>query len=55
LVQVPKGLIDYAVMQELCHLKEHHHGAAFYALLGRAMPDWQKWCTFSVLPLTPDT
>jgi predicted metal-dependent hydrolase len=42
LIQVPKGLIDYVVMHELCHLKEHHHGAAFYALLGRAMPDWQE-------------
>jgi predicted metal-dependent hydrolase len=41
LIQVPKSLIDYVVMHELCHLKEHHHGAAFYALLGRAMPDWQ--------------
>jgi predicted metal-dependent hydrolase len=42
LIQVPKGLIDYVVMHELCHLKEHHHGAAFYNLLGRAMPDWQE-------------
>ena len=42
LIQVPKGLIDYVVMHELCHLKEHHHGVAFYALLGRAMPDWQE-------------
>ncbi|MFQ5419980.1 MAG: YgjP-like metallopeptidase domain-containing protein [Anaerolineae bacterium] len=41
LIQAPKPLIDYVVMHELCHLKEHHHGAAFYALLDRAMPDWQ--------------
>ena len=42
LIQVPKWLIDYVVMHELCHLKEHHHGAAFYTLLGRAMPDRQE-------------
>ena len=42
LIQVPKHLIDYVVMHELCHLKEHHHGAAFCAPLGRAMPDWQE-------------
>jgi predicted metal-dependent hydrolase len=42
LIQAPKKLIDYVVMHELCHLKEHHHGASFYALLGRAMPDWRE-------------
>jgi len=41
LIQAPKALIDYVVMHELCHLQEHHHGAAFYALLDRAMPDWR--------------
>jgi predicted metal-dependent hydrolase len=42
LIQAPKELIDYVVMHELCHLKEHHHGASFYALLDRAMPDWRE-------------
>ena len=42
LIQVPKKLIDYVIMHELCHLKEHHHGPSFYALLDRAMPDWRK-------------
>jgi hypothetical protein len=42
LIQAPKKLIDYVVMHELCHLKEHHHGTAFYALLDRAMPDWRE-------------
>lgn len=41
LIQAPKELIDYVVMHELCHLQEHHHGAAFYALLDRVMPDWR--------------
>ena len=33
--------IDYVVMHELCHFKEHHHGRRFYELLDRVMPDWQ--------------
>lgn len=41
LIQAPKPLIDYVVMHELCHLKEHHHGPGFYTLLDRVMPDWR--------------
>ncbi len=42
LIQVPKVYIDYVVMHELCHLKEHHHGRRFYDLLDRVMPDWRS-------------
>lgn len=42
LIQVPKHLIDYVIMHELCHLKEHNHGSDFYALLNKTMPDWQS-------------
>jgi predicted metal-dependent hydrolase len=40
LIQMPKDLIDYVVLHELCHLKELNHSSAFYALLGRVLPDW---------------
>jgi predicted metal-dependent hydrolase len=40
LVQAPKDCIDYVVMHELCHLKEAHHGASFWALLGKLIPDY---------------
>lgn len=40
LIQVPKPLIDYVIVHELCHLKEHNHSAAYYRLLDLAMPDW---------------
>ncbi len=33
--------IDYVIVHELCHLKEHHHGPAFVARLDRIMPDWR--------------
>lgn len=42
LIQVSKIYLDYVVMHELCHLKEHHHGRRFYELLDRVMPDWRE-------------
>lgn len=42
LMQVPKEYIDYVVMHELCHLKEHNHSQRFYELLNRVMPDWRS-------------
>lgn len=52
LIQVPKPYINYVIMHELCHLKEHHHGRRFYELLNRVMPDWkskrEKLNTFEV-------
>jgi predicted metal-dependent hydrolase len=41
LIQVPKDFIDYVVIHELCHLKEHNHSRKYYALLNRVMPDWR--------------
>jgi predicted metal-dependent hydrolase len=42
LVLAPPSCIDYVVTHELCHLVHGHHGRAFYALLARAMPDWEE-------------
>jgi predicted metal-dependent hydrolase len=41
LIQVPKPYIDYVIQHELCHLKEHNHSRAYYALLDRVLPDWR--------------
>jgi hypothetical protein len=42
LVQTPLRLIEYVVMHELCHLKHHSHGKAFYAFLSQCQPDWKE-------------
>lgn len=41
LICVPGPCIDYVVLHELCHLKVHNHGKAFYRLLDMHMPDWR--------------
>jgi len=42
LVMVPRQFIDYVIVHELCHLIEHNHGAGFYALMSKIMPDWEE-------------
>ena len=40
LVKAPRDCIDYVLLHELAHLKEHNHSKRFYGLLDRNMPDW---------------
>ncbi len=35
LVRLPQALRDYVLLHELCHLRHHDHGHAFYLLLER--------------------
>ena len=42
LMAYPMPAIEYVVVHELAHIKHHNHSAAFYALIGRYMPDYRK-------------
>jgi predicted metal-dependent hydrolase len=41
ILQAPKRLVDYVVAHEVTHLIHEHHGRAFWATLGRVMPDYE--------------
>jgi predicted metal-dependent hydrolase len=42
LVKAPRECIDYVLLHELCHLKEHNHSQKFYSLLERHLPRWRR-------------
>lgn len=42
-VKLALGCIDYLLLHEICHLKEPSHAVAFWRLLERCMPDWERW------------
>lgn len=41
IVQAPRTLVDYVLAHEVVHLRHEHHDAAFWAALGRIMPDYE--------------
>lgn len=43
LITMPKEALDYVVVHELCHMCEMNHSAAFWALVRKYMPDYEKW------------
>ena len=42
LIEAPVDAIDYVITHELCHIAVPHHGAGFFALLDRILPDWPR-------------
>lgn len=42
LIKTPRDCIDYVLIHELCHLREHNHSRRFYELLTRHSPSWER-------------
>jgi len=42
IVQAPVRLIDYVVVHELAHLRHQDHTKAYWALVGKIMPDYEE-------------
>jgi len=43
IIKAPSKCIEYVIVHELCHVVQPNHNQAFYQLLNRIMPDWEKW------------
>ena len=41
LIFMPKTILEYAVVHELCHLQHRHHSAAFWRLVKSLLPDYE--------------
>lgn len=42
-ISLPRPIISYVVMHELCHMKHLDHSKEFYQLLESVMPDWEGY------------
>jgi predicted metal-dependent hydrolase len=42
LIKTPSICIEYVIIHELCHLKSPYHNKAFFDLLEKILPDWEK-------------
>lgn len=42
LTRVPKPVLEYVVVHELCHLEHRDHSPEFWALVKRVLPDYEE-------------
>ena len=42
IVLAPHRIIDYVVVHELCHLREHNHSPHFWRQVEKHVPDWKE-------------
>lgn len=43
LMAYPEKAVDYVIVHELAHIKHKNHGAEFYKLIERYMPDYREY------------
>ncbi|MDR1440494.1 MAG: M48 family metallopeptidase [Clostridiales bacterium] len=41
LIMAPNDAIDYVVVHELAHIRQHNHSPAFWAIVAKHMPDYR--------------
>jgi hypothetical protein len=42
IIQAPRACIEYVVAHEVVHVRHPNHTPAFWAALGRVMPDYER-------------
>ncbi|MDR1439144.1 MAG: M48 family metallopeptidase [Clostridiales bacterium] len=42
LIMAPNDVIDYVVIHELAHIRQHNHSAAFWSVVAAYMPDYRS-------------
>jgi predicted metal-dependent hydrolase len=42
LIKLDDVFIEYVILHELCHLKQHNHGVEYYKLLSEVFPEWKN-------------
>ena len=42
-VKLPPVCLDYVIAHELVHVRIPNHSPAYWRMLGRVMPDWERW------------
>ncbi len=40
LIKAPVACLDYVIIHELCHIKVRHHGADFWRMVEKYVPDY---------------
>ncbi|GFZ34097.1 hypothetical protein CSC2_46230 [Clostridium zeae] len=46
LISMPKEVIDYVIIHELCHLVQRNHSEKFWGLVGEIIPDYKQRRSF---------